>query len=184
MSMAKDANARPASRRGRAAGLAALGFVALAALAATGVGLVALLNNLANELAAVRRDLQSANERVTRLERRIDDLAVAKSQPAPERPADPPMQTGAIAGRENLELGQKEIQLLRDYIKVPPGSSGAAPAIGLGTAVPVNLLMPVPSQITDRIPQLLGARFMTDRNGAIVIVRRGSRQADAVINPN
>jgi hypothetical protein len=29
----------------------------------------------------------------------------------------------------------------------------------------------------------LGARFATDRNGAIVIVRRGSRVVDAVITP-
>jgi hypothetical protein len=181
--MVNGSGARPASRRGRAAGLAALGVVALAVLAAAGVGLVALLNNLANDVAAVRRDLHGANERMTRLERRIDELALAKSQPASERPADPPAQTGAIAGGEPLELGQKEIQLLRDYIKVPPGLSGAAPAIGLGGAVPWNLLMPMPSQIADRIPQLVGARFMTDRNGAIVIVRRGSRQADAVIAP-
>jgi hypothetical protein len=33
------------------------------------------------------------------------------------------------------------------------------------------------------VPKLLGAKFTT-RNGSIIIVRRDSRQADAVLGPN
>jgi hypothetical protein len=43
--------------------------------------------------------------------------------------------------------------------------------------------IPLPSPLTDKIPKLLGARF-TIRNGAIIILKRGSRQADAVLGPN
>jgi hypothetical protein len=35
----------------------------------------------------------------------------------------------------------------------------------------------------EKIPKLLGARFAT-RNGSIIILRRDSRQADAVLPPS
>jgi hypothetical protein len=43
--------------------------------------------------------------------------------------------------------------------------------------------IPLPSPLTDKIPKLLGGRF-TIRNGAIVILKRDSHQADAVLLPN
>ena len=43
--------------------------------------------------------------------------------------------------------------------------------------------IPLPSPLMEKIPKLLGARFTT-RNGSIIIVRRDSRQADAVLGPN
>jgi hypothetical protein len=45
------------------------------------------------------------------------------------------------------------------------------------------LLQPFPAlALTDKVPKLLGARF-TIRNGAIII-KRDSREADAVLAPN
>ena len=38
---------------------------------------------------------------------------------------------------------------------------------------------PLTSSLTEKVPKLLGASFAT-RNGAIIIVKRGSRQAAAV----
>jgi hypothetical protein len=44
-------------------------------------------------------------------------------------------------------------------------------------------LQPFPAlALTDKVPKLLGARF-TIRNGAIII-KRDSREADAVLAPN
>jgi hypothetical protein len=43
--------------------------------------------------------------------------------------------------------------------------------------------VPFPFPITEKVRKLLGARF-TVRNGIIVIIRSGSRHADAVIGPN
>ena len=73
---------------------------------------------------------------------------------------------------------------MRDYIKVPPAPPGTAPTIKIGAVVPPAALVPLPQQIGEKVPKLIDARFTTDRNGAIVIVRSGSRHADAVINPN
>jgi hypothetical protein len=83
-----------------------------------------------------------------------------------------------------LELSYNDAQLLRSYIKVPPSPRGTPPTIRPGALVPDAVLLPVPPQISEKIPILQGARFTTDRNGAIILVREGSRRADAVIAPN
>jgi hypothetical protein len=44
-------------------------------------------------------------------------------------------------------------------------------------------MIPLPSQLTDKVPKLVGGKFTT-RNGVIIIVKRDSRQADAVLAPN
>ena len=142
------------------------------------------IKGLKAELASARRELAGAKDRLARLERRLDTAA---SQSAPSqgnlgRPLDGAgaVRTDATAGGV-LELSREEVQLVRDYIKLPPAPPGAVQTMALGAPVPDTMLMPLPSQITDKFPRLLGARFATDRNGAIVIVRRGSRSADAVI---
>jgi hypothetical protein len=43
--------------------------------------------------------------------------------------------------------------------------------------------IPLPSPPTDKVPKLLGGRF-TIRNGSIIILKRDSRQGDAVLAPN
>ena len=83
-----------------------------------------------------------------------------------------------------LELSREEVQLVKDYIKVPPAPPGTSPAIQIGAVVPPGLLVPLPPQIGEKYPRLIGSRYMTDRNGAIVIVTRGSRHADAIVGPN
>jgi hypothetical protein len=81
-----------------------------------------------------------------------------------------------------LQLSPDEMRLIREYIKPAPFTGTAAPPINIGD--PVNVAtIPLPSPLTDKVPKLLGARF-TIRNGAIVIVKRDSHQADVVLAPN
>ena len=160
----------------RAANYAVL-VILVAATVFGGVILLGQINSLKSELANARRELVGAKDRIARLERRLDTMA---------QPADPPSRP--VRGREAadaapLELSREETQLVRDYIKVPPAPPGAAATIALGAMVPEAMLAPLPQQISEKFPRLLGARFTTDRNGAIIIVRRGSRSADAVIMP-
>jgi hypothetical protein len=79
-----------------------------------------------------------------------------------------------------LSLSREEAELIRNYIKPAPSADTTAPTINVGDAVS-GATIPLPSQVTEKIPKLLGARFTT-RNGAIII-RRNSRQADAVVLP-
>jgi hypothetical protein len=71
--------------------------------------------------------------------------------------------------------------LIRNYIKPAPSADLGAPVINIGDPVG-GATIPLPSQLMEKIPKLLGARFTT-RNGAIIIVKRNSRQADAVLFP-
>jgi hypothetical protein len=175
-----DGQSTPRSgRRARAATFALLSVVTIV-IASGGVMVVAQLNSLKTELASTRREIAVAKDKIDRLERRIDETAAAAARPQtrPERAAT------AGGGTRALELTREEIQLVRDYIKVPPAPAGVMATIAVGTPVPAGVLSPLPSQITEKMPKLIGASFMTDRNGAIVIVRRGSTEADLVINPN
>ena len=95
-----------------------------------------------------------------------------KNQPGGEIRSD---QTG-------LNLSREEIQLIRDYIKSAPIPGATAPAINVGDPVE-GAMIPLPSQLTEKVPKLLGAKFTT-RNGTIIIARKASRQADAVLAPN
>jgi len=81
-----------------------------------------------------------------------------------------------------LLLSREEIQLVRDYIKPAPVVGSSTTPINVGDPV-TGPMIPFPSPVTEKVPKLLGARF-TIRNGVIIIVRKDSGQADAVIRPN
>ncbi len=88
------------------------------------------------------------------------------------------------AERPSFQLTQDEMQLIRSYIKASPVTSEVAATISVGEELRDMTLLPLPSQIAMKSPRLAGGRFKIDRNGAIVISLRKSRQADAVIQPN
>jgi len=97
--------------------------------------------------------------------------------------ADKGSGTAQSAAFSALNLSPEEIHLIRDYIKSAPLAGPATlPSISVGDSVTTGTI-PLPSPLTDKIPKLLGGRF-TIRNGAIVILKRDSRQADAVLPPN
>ena len=101
-----------------------------------------------------------------------EELKAEKNKPGGEIRAD---QTA-------LNLSREEIQLIRDYIKAAPSAGAAAATINVGDPVEGGVI-PLPSQLTDKLPKLLGGKF-TIRNGKIIIIKRDSRQADAVLAPN
>lgn len=164
---------REAGRRSRGAkaGLVAVAcvFVFLATVGATYT--FTEIGRLRDELSSTRWELLSAKDRLARLERKVDQPSLAQRLDGNHL-------------RSQLELSREEIQLLRDYIKVPPAPRGATATIQLGAMVPPVTLAPLPPQVGAKFSRLIGARFTTDRNGAIVIVARGSRSADAIVAPN
>ena len=86
------------------------------------------------------------------------------------------------ADQTALNLSREEIQLIKDYIKPAPSAGAASATINVGDPVEGGMI-PLPSQLTDKVPKLVGGKFSI-RNGAIIIVKRDSRQADAVLAPN
>jgi hypothetical protein len=143
------------------------------------------------DVSAAREELMLAQEHATRLERRLDKAL----QDFDQRQAKASEQAQSNIGQNNtakenraerpsFQLSQDETQLIRSYIKASPVTSEAAATISVGEELRDTTLLPLPSQIATKSPRLAGGRFKIDRNGAIVISLRKSRQADAVIQPN
>jgi len=141
-------------------------------------------NTLKTDLATARRELATSKQRTSRLEIWAAGMVSDQAQSHGGQPGGQgnsgPRNTGYDAP---LDLGRDELQLLRRYIKIPPAPTGASATVVVGGAVDDQRLMPLPSQISDKVPELIGARFTTDRNGAIIIVRRGSSRINAVVSP-
>jgi hypothetical protein len=78
-----------------------------------------------------------------------------------------------------LTLSQDQIQLIREYIKPAPTAGATAPPVNVGDVYNGSSI-PLPSSLTDKLPNLVGARFAI-RNGFIIIMRAGSHNADAVL---
>jgi hypothetical protein len=143
------------------------------------------IKSLKSEVAILQRELSPLRERAAR----ADLLEKAKQNADQQKEAQ--NRSGAEANRSGPPprteqaaptLTPEEIRLIRDFIKPAPASATPAPAINVGDTV-ATATIPLPSQLMEKIPKLLGARFTT-RNGWIVILKRDSRQADVVLPPN
>jgi hypothetical protein len=171
----------------RSVGSAAFALLSLVVVIACVVAAIAFgqIQSLKADIAALRRELFAVKEHVASLEqiekarRDLNQQEEAQNKPDVEK-NKPDGDIGA--DQTALNLSREEIQLIRDYIKPAPSAGTAAPAINVGDPVE-GAMIPLPSQLTEKLPKLLGAKFTT-RNGAIIIVRRDSRQADAVLVPN
>jgi hypothetical protein len=173
---------------GRRAGGAAFALLSLAFVVACVIAAIAFgqIQSLKSDLAALRRELLPVRERVAKLEqaekakRDLDESEETQNKAGAEK-----NKAGGETRSDQttaLNFSREEIQLIREYIKPATGADTGAPAINVGDSVS-GAMIPLPSQLTDKVPKLLGSRFTT-RNGAIIIVKRGSRQADAVLMPN
>ena len=183
----QDANLTAEPRRTANVSGAAMALLSLLVLVICAGAVVALtqIRALKSEVANLQRELSPLRERAAKAElqekakQNADQQKEAQGKSSAERGkagADPLTQQAV------LTLTPDEIRLIREFIKPAPSAGTPAPAINVGDAVGGGTI-PLPSPLMEKIPKLLGARFTT-RNGSIVIVRRDSRQADAVLPPN
>ena len=173
-------NTTIAGRGVGSAPIALLTFLTLVGCAAAAVAL-GQLKSLKSDLAVEHRDVLYLRERLAKLEQAEKANPVSDRQSETQRkPEVEEKKSGA--DQAALNLSREEVQLIRDYIKpAPSAGSGGAP-ISVGDPVS-GATIPLPSPLTDKIPRLLGARF-TIRGGTIIIVKKDSRQADAVLGAN
>ena len=183
-SPSQDISDARVERRGREGPGAVLALISLIVIVA-GVGAAVALTqirSLKSEIAALHRELAPLKERVAQLDqaekarRQAEQQQDAKDKSAIERSS----RIGETQAA--LNLSSEEIQLVKVYIRPAPSTGAPADAIKVGDIVD-GAMIPLPSPLTEKIPKLLGARFAI-RNGAIIIVRKDSRQADAVLAPN
>jgi hypothetical protein len=165
---------------------AMLAFLSLAAVFACAAAALALvqLKSLKTEIATLHRELGPLKERVAKLDQAEKaKLEADQKEGGQIKLGAEKNKTGAEPGTDQsaLNLSREEIQLIRDFIKPAPAGGTPAPAINVGDPVGVATI-PLPSPLMEKVPKLLGGRFTT-RNGSIIILRRDSRQADAVLPP-
>ncbi|MDH2347557.1 hypothetical protein [Bradyrhizobium sp. SSUT77] len=136
------------------------------------------VRSLKSELTALQRELLPLKERVAKLgqieksKEASDQASGQNNQPSRENRAE----------EAALLLSREEIQLVRDYIKPAPLVDSSTAPISVGDPI-TGPTIPFPSALTEKISKLIGARFAI-RNGAIVILKKDSRRADAVLGPN
>jgi hypothetical protein len=143
------------------------------------------IKSLKSDIAVLHREVFSLKERLAKSEQVEKARRDLEQQEEIKGRSD--TQTNKSGGeirsdQTALNLSREEIQLIREYIKPTPSAGAAAPAINVGDPVEGGMI-PLPSQLTDKVPKLVGGKFSI-RNGAIIIVKRDSRQADAVLAPN
>jgi hypothetical protein len=162
-------------------GPAAIALLSLALVVACAVAAIAFgqIQSLKSDITAQRREFLFFKERIARLEQ-IETKKRESEQSDEQQKSD--AEQNKPAEQTTLNLSREETQLIRDYIKLTPPASTTAPTINVGDPV-IGAIIPLPSPVTDKIPRLLGGKFTT-RNGAIIILKRGSRQADLILAPN
>jgi hypothetical protein len=176
----------PLARTTRSMGAATSAFLTFVTLVACGVAVIALAQtkSLKTETATLDRELGVLRERLVKLERAEKTRLMTEQQEAGQKSAADKDKSVVEprADQAALSLSRDEIQLVREYIKPAPAAGPPAPVINVGDPISWGTI-PLPSSLTEKVPKLLGARFAT-RNGSIIIVKRDSRQADAVLAPN
>jgi hypothetical protein len=139
------------------------------------------IKSLKSDVSMLHREVLSLRERLAKSEQaekakrdldQQEEIKAEKNKPGGEIRPD---QTA-------LNLSREEIQLIKDYIKPAPSAGAAAATINVGDPVE-GAMIPLPSPLVDKVPKLAGGKFSI-RNGAIIIVKRDSRQVDAVLAPN
>ena len=121
--------------RGVKAGLVAAIYIVVFLGGVGTVFLIAQISNLKNELSGVRRELIGARDRIARLEEKVaESVSLQPNELAPKKTDD--------RQRAPLELSREEVQLVKDYIKVPPAPPGTSPAIQIGAVVPPDYWSP------------------------------------------
>jgi hypothetical protein len=173
---------RPAGISG--ALLAVLSLVVILIGAGLFIG-VNQIKTLKSEITALERQLvplkkQAANVDQQQKRSGAEQLHKQPLSPGATETGKSPVENRAAATA--LVLSPDDVRLIREYIKPAPFAGAAAPPINVGDPVTIATI-PLPSPLTDKVPKLLGSRF-TIRNGAIIILKRDSHQADAVLAPN
>src|SRR5882757_4813691 len=183
----QDVSRAKSGRRTGSVGGGAIALLSLLAIVICAGAVLALtqIRSLKTEIATLQRELSPLKERVAkadladRAKQDVNQQREAKLKSGIEKNrAGPDPRTDQAA----LNLTAEEVRLIRDFVKPAPAAGTPAPTINVGDTVSIGTI-PLPSQLIEKVPKLLGARFTT-RNGSIIILRRDSRQADVVLPPS
>ena len=147
-------------------------YIFLAATVTCVIIILVLLKQLGDVKASIakwQQQMAATNAKIIQAQselRRLSDSKIVQPEVRPRH--------------STIALGQRDIDLIRQFIKVPPHPAGKA-TIQLGGRVPNAVSIPLPESLTNKIPALQGASFLLDQDGSIVLIGKGSDQVDAII---
>lgn len=174
---AKKALAPTVANRGSQVLIVAIASLALFGIVAASF-LLSQVVSFKSENRLLQQELSKLRENLGKLEQMVRTEKDVQ-QKNPEKTAD---LENRARQQSVIELSRDEIQYIREYIKPAPRAALAEPAINVGELFE-GATIPLPAPLMEKIPKLLGARFAI-RNGAIVILKRGSNRVNAVLLPN
>jgi hypothetical protein len=147
-------------------------------LAICGILLLALflqVKDMQGQIDRSRSSLSDTEAQLSQLESTVQNLTQERAAQTAAHPAAPPQPA--------LALSKDEKATIRQFIRVLPPAPGGQPKIRIGDAVPNVASAPIPDALVEQMPKLRGARFLIDRDGAIVLLGEGSNRADAIVSP-
>lgn len=175
-----DRRMQQRNRNAIGAVIAVLSLMLLAMCA--GAAAVAMqFRSMKSEIASLQHEVLSLKERLTRIDQAERARQLEKANTERANSGDN-KSGGNLAQEAALTLSADEIRLIRDFIKPAQSADPASTPMSVGDPI-IGPTIPLPSPLTEKVPKLIGARFAI-RNGVIIIVKRDSRRADAVLGPN
>ena len=144
--------------------------------AVLGVVLIVQVRALNTDMEKMDHDFTMMKARVTELEKVASRISNEQSEAASNRSV-PKVQLK----QPPLVLGNADIQLVRQFIKVPPPQLGVQAKLSVGDDIAHLAESPIPVALEDALPKLRGARFSIGHDGSIAIIAMGSNRIDAVI---
>lgn len=141
-----------------------------------GLALIPQINNLKTDLAGIKREIAASNGEVAELRKIVRQLGNSQANSTSGVSVD---KTGSISGAP--AIGASDIQLIRQFIKVVPSPSTAQPKFKIGDVFPQSISLPIPKELSDKLPKLRGTRFAIDQNGDIIISAVGENRVAIVI---
>ena len=170
------ADTERASRQAIRAALALISLIAIVACVGAAIALTQI-RSLKLENAALHREFEPLKGRVAELEQAEKTRRQTEQQQGEKDELGKSARSGEPHAAWNLST--EEAQLVREYIKPAPSAGAPENTVKVGDVVD-GAMIPLPSPLTEKVPKLVGAKF-TIRDGVIIIVRKDSRQVDAVL---
>jgi hypothetical protein len=153
---------------------ACLGLVSVCAI--VDVVLLVQIRELKTDMAQMGYEFAATKARVNQLENVTRQISNEQSEAASNRNV-----AKAQLKQPPLILGNADIQIVRQFIKVAPPPLGVQAKLSVGDDIAQLTASPIPISLADALPKLRGASFSIDQDGSIIIIGAGSNRIDAVI---
>jgi hypothetical protein len=173
----------------------AIGIPALLALVAGGFLLHSRFDRLETELAFAKRDVESTNERLMSLQRKVSQIRQDQSSaaatiarldnrlPATAQPTSPqnnvlqitavePTTAQPTSPQNNvLQITAVEAKLIREFLmKIDAFKPRVEAGHKVGDTIPEKRLLDFSALLTQGVPKLKNTNYAIDQNGSIIIV--------------